>query len=115
MADRWMTYAELGDALGCSPAAARARAKRRGWRRQPGNDGVARVLVPDGEDLAPLRPPPVQRTGPESAPGTDPGPLEREAELLVKLDRLQAEMTELARKLGTAEGALQAVTGERDR
>ncbi|MDQ3921686.1 MAG: hypothetical protein M3248_04960 [Actinomycetota bacterium] len=57
----------------------------------------------------------MQRTGPESAPGTDPGPLEREAELLVKLDRLQAEMTELARKLGTAEGALQAVTGERDR
>jgi hypothetical protein len=31
--------------LNVSPAAVRARALRGGWRRQPGNDGKARVLI----------------------------------------------------------------------
>jgi hypothetical protein len=53
MADRWVTYAELAELMGCPSGAARARAVRRRWRRQIGNDGLARVLVPDGEDLSP--------------------------------------------------------------
>jgi len=47
---RWMTYAELGRARGISTASATRLAFRRKWRRQGGNDGVARVAVPVGED-----------------------------------------------------------------
>ena len=47
---RWMTYAELGKARGISTASATRLAFRRKWRRQSGNDGIARVAVPIGED-----------------------------------------------------------------
>ncbi len=43
---RWMTYAELGRARGISTASATRLAFRRKWRRQAGNDGIARVAVP---------------------------------------------------------------------
>jgi hypothetical protein len=49
-ATRRMTYAELGEARGISTASAERLAKRRRWPRQVGNDRVARVLVPLGED-----------------------------------------------------------------
>ena len=115
MSDKWMTYAELGGLMGCSADAARARAVRRRWRRQVGNDGTARVLVPDDEDLKP------RRTGyggaavprtllPTSAP-TLPPTYTTDPELLQRLDRLQAlqaEMTEMARKFGATEAELRA-------
>jgi hypothetical protein len=43
---RHLTYAELGEALGISAASAKRLAIRRGWPKQPGNDGKARVSVP---------------------------------------------------------------------
>ena len=46
---RWMTYAELGQARGISTASATRLAFRRKWRRQGGNDGIARVAVPADE------------------------------------------------------------------
>jgi chromosome segregation ATPase len=46
---RWMTYAELGHARGISTASATRLAFRRKWRRQGGNDGIARVAVPAAE------------------------------------------------------------------
>ena len=47
--ERWLTYAEVGDLLGVSAAAARMLAKRRGWSRCTPNayGDRARVLVPD--------------------------------------------------------------------
>jgi DNA repair exonuclease SbcCD ATPase subunit len=48
---RWMTYAELGQARGINTASAKRLAARRKWRRQPGNDGTARVAVPVGEAM----------------------------------------------------------------
>jgi hypothetical protein len=42
----WLTYAEAGDRLGVSPEAVRAKAARKRWRRQIGNDGLARVWLP---------------------------------------------------------------------
>ena len=50
---RWMTYAELGQARGISTASATRLTFRRKWRRQKGNDGIARVEVPVGEDRPP--------------------------------------------------------------
>jgi|SRR5208282_2966422 len=48
----WLTYAEAGDRLGVSPEAVRAKAARKRWRRQIGNDGRAKVWLPDGERAA---------------------------------------------------------------
>jgi hypothetical protein len=42
----WLTYAEAGERLNVSPEAIRARAIRGHWRRQVGNDGLARIVVP---------------------------------------------------------------------
>ena len=63
MADRWVTYAELAELMGCPSGAARARAVRRRWRRQIGNDGLARVLVPEADHGLP---------GPEAEPRRAP-------------------------------------------
>src|SRR4051794_30840257 len=57
MAERWLTYQQLGNLLGMSAEAARQRAARLKWRKQPGNDGKALVLVPDVEAAA-IRPRP---------------------------------------------------------
>jgi hypothetical protein len=43
---RRMTYAELAQARGISPASAKRLAQRHHWGRQVGNDGVTRVTVP---------------------------------------------------------------------
>jgi hypothetical protein len=45
----WMTYAQAAAHLGLSPEAVRHRARRAGWRTQPGNDGRTLVMVPDDE------------------------------------------------------------------
>jgi hypothetical protein len=42
----WVTYSELAKARGIERRAATRLAQRRRWRRQAGNDGLARVLVP---------------------------------------------------------------------
>jgi hypothetical protein len=42
----WMTYEALADARDIQRDAARRLAQRHRWRRQTGNDGLARVLVP---------------------------------------------------------------------
>ena len=36
----WLTYAQAAERLGLSPEAVRHRARRSGWRTQPGNDGA---------------------------------------------------------------------------
>jgi len=46
---RRMTYAELAAVRGTSQPSAERLARRRGWPRQVGNDGVVRVLVPLSE------------------------------------------------------------------
>ncbi len=43
---RWMTYAELAQARGIKEPAAVRLVQRRGWERQPGNDGSTRTAVP---------------------------------------------------------------------
>jgi hypothetical protein len=43
----WLTYQDLGVRLGVTPEAAKRRAIQAKWARMPGNDGRARVRVPD--------------------------------------------------------------------
>ena len=107
MDGRWITYAELGRLMGGkSPGAGRQRANRRKYRKQAGNDGRALVFVPP-EDLAELEASvhmavhaDVQQNG---YPAVHVNGKDIEAEWLARLERLQVEMTELARKLGAAE------------
>lgn len=63
---RWMSYTELGDALGIGSESARQLAIRRRWARQKGNDRKARVAVPEDE----LR----TRTGSDTDSPTDHAP-----------------------------------------
>ena len=49
----WLTYAQAGARFGMSADAVRMRARRLGWRTQPGNDGRALVLVPDDIEVQP--------------------------------------------------------------
>ncbi len=49
-----LTYAELAARLGRSEAAAKSLAKRKSWRRTVGNDGLARIVVDDQEQLSDL-------------------------------------------------------------
>ena len=53
--DRWLTYRELGEFLGCTPNAARMHAQRRGWQKcAPNRVGdPARVLVPENAFVRP--------------------------------------------------------------
>jgi hypothetical protein len=75
----WLTYAEAGARLGVSPEAVRAKAARKRWRRQIGNDGLARVWLPDEEHTAgdlPVttraREPGGRPVTPRSSPGRKP-------------------------------------------
>jgi hypothetical protein len=45
---QWLTYAEAAARLGVSAEAVRARVIRGAWRRQVGNDGLARIIIPEG-------------------------------------------------------------------
>jgi hypothetical protein len=47
----WLTWADAGARFGLTPDALRMRARRLGWRTQPGNDGRTLVLVPDDVEL----------------------------------------------------------------
>jgi hypothetical protein len=109
----WLTYAELGERMGKSAEAARQRAIRKRWRRQVGNDGLARVLVPADAELTPVR------TGNERAgerPKTDrPDPVRTpsvEMELLARLAALHDELVAMAQKLAIAEGRAGAAEAE---
>jgi hypothetical protein len=66
---RWLTYAELAEARGISKASATRMAFRRRWRRQVGNDGVARVAVPIGQDT------------PQEAPNRDTRPANQDGSM----------------------------------
>ena len=52
MAETWLKYSDLANALGITPEAARQKAIRGRWRRQRGNDGKALVLVDLEAELA---------------------------------------------------------------
>ncbi len=114
-----MTYAELGALFGCSPDAARARGVRRGWRRQIGNDGIGRFFVPDGEDLSPRRSPNVRvrvtTSSPPTSPVTSAPTCSHDPELLQRLDWLQAELVEMATKLGATDALVAELRADRDR
>ena len=83
MADRWMSYEEAGQSFGLSADAMRKRARRLGWRVQAGNDGKARILVPETAAI-----------GPDGRSGRPPGRPDGRAEDLPAELRRRAEAAE---------------------
>ena len=79
----WLTYKQASIALGVAPASVKQRARRSHWQRQPGNDGEARVNVPDELLLSGATSPP---TSPASAPPTSP--------VSEIIERLEADLLE---------------------
>jgi hypothetical protein len=53
MTEVWLTYAQAGERFGLTSDAIRMRARRRGWRSQPGNEGRTLILVPDDTTIEP--------------------------------------------------------------
>jgi len=49
---RWLTYDEMAEALGIGRESARVLTQRKRWSRRAGNDGKARIGVPDEEIAA---------------------------------------------------------------
>ena len=120
----WLTYAQAGERFGLSAEAVRLRARRLGWRTQPGNDGRTLVLVPDDADVQPRPRPPEQPA--EQPPGLDAvhGALQREyeradrAERTADLERQRADQAEKRAELerDRADRAeTRAATAEADR
>ena len=106
-AAQWLTYAEAGERLGVSPEAVRARAIRKAWRRQLGNDGKARVfLSPDMctpvEPAINGRPTPVRKAA-------DPALMDA---LREHIETLRAEVEQLKGQLSQRDAQL-VTEGER--
>ena len=122
MESRWLTYDEMAAVLRMTPASARRLVGKKKWPRKMGNDGRALICVPP-ERLAAAALPAAEEGAGEAAgadagtgtggdAGTDAAPARIEAELLARLERLQAEMVEMAQRLGATEAqaeGLQAV------
>ncbi len=99
-----ISYEELSRRTGITIHSARRITNRHRWRKTRGNDGRTLVHVPveylEKHDADSRKP--AQETVPETVPLTVQGTV-LETEILVKLERLQAELVELARKLGASE------------
>jgi hypothetical protein len=101
-----LTYAEAATRLGCLEKSVATRAKRRGWRREKGNDGLVRVHIPI--DCLP-----------DSSGGNrgdsipDSGQTVREAELKGQINVLHAKLEAVTEKAQGLEKAL-AEAGERE-
>lgn len=101
-----LTYAEAASRLGCLEKSVATRAKRRGWKREKGNDGMMRVHIPID-----CLPDSNGDNGGDSIP--DIGPTVREAELTGQINVLQAKLEAATEKAQGLENAL-AEAGERE-
>jgi hypothetical protein len=87
---KWMTYDELAAAMGINRESARQLAIRKRWGRRKGNDGKARVGVP--EDA--LRP--------DTGPSTSPAPSESTSDDTSPIRVLTRHIERLEQELVTA-------------
>lgn len=112
MSDEWLTYEQASERLGCTPEAARQKAIRGRWQRTRGNDGKARVRLPDG-----VRTPSERANGkpvrPPSERVSDKAALERLTRALeAHIATLQAE---IVAERGNVEGLRAEIATERAR
>ena len=101
-----LTYAEAAARLGCLEKSVATRAKRRGWKREKGNDGLMRVHIP----IDCLSDSKGDNRGDSIS---DTRPTVREAELTRQINVLQARLEAATEKAQGLEKAL-AEAGERE-
>jgi hypothetical protein len=95
---RWLTYSELGRIRGIGRESAVKLAQRKRWRRVPGNDGEARIAVPQ-DWLAPAKEP----SGDHSPEQSQEGPGEHSPELSSALKVLEVAIVSLTDRAIAAE------------
>jgi hypothetical protein len=116
MADvRWLTYDEMARDLGITRESARQLTIRKRWPRQKGNDGRARIGVPedavtsdDTPPATPSEPSDATSSNPSSSTSDDTSPIRV---LLRHIERLEREL-EAARE--DARREIEVLKGERD-
>jgi hypothetical protein len=91
---KWMSYDELAAVMGINRESARQLAIRKRWGRRKGNDGKARVGVPE-EALRPT-------TGPSTAESTSPAPSESTSDDTSPIRVLTRHIERLEQELATA-------------
>lgn len=84
---RWLTYDEIASELGIARESARQLAIRKRWPRQKGNDGRARIGVPEEEFTA--RTSDSTAADPSPPPSDDPSPV---TVLTQHINRLEREL-----------------------
>ena len=94
-----LTYAELAEALRITPASANKLARRKRWPRVPGNDGKARVSVPEEAIVRRDSPPDSPLDVPPVSPQDNPPP--SPPDNLIKA--LEAHVETLKAQLAAAE------------
>jgi hypothetical protein len=112
--DNWLTYAQAGDRLGVSPEAVRAKAARKRWRRQIGNDGLARVWLPDDERPAGDRQVNARAHDPGDHTVMPRSPPGRKAADAATIKALEAHVATLREQLTVAETRLAAADARAD-
>jgi hypothetical protein len=114
MEDAWLTYREAAERLGSTAEAIRYRALRGKWPRRRGNDGRARVQVPDEPN--PVRTPSAQDVRTPSEPRADSALVET---LKAQIAALEAHVETLKAQLAAAEardaGHVAELAGEKAR
>jgi hypothetical protein len=96
--DRWLTYDEVADVRGTSRDGAIRWVQRRKLRRQPGNDGRVRVLVPP--DILAVAPP--KRAPRTDTPDAPPAVAAFETALVVIREAHAGELSTLREMLDRA-------------
>jgi hypothetical protein len=112
MAERWLTYQQLGDALGMTASAARQRALRFGWRKMPGNDGKILVLLPEGVSVQPRTRSPAKsptQTPKQTPPNEDAA--STLAEVIAAFQKVEDQMR-VERDAARAEAAIERARAE---
>ena len=110
---KWMSYDELAAAMGINRESARQLAIRKRWGRRKGNDGKARVGVP--EDT--LRPDPRPATGPSTSESMSSAPSDVTAAVQVltrHIERLEQELATAKERADEQASGMLEMRSERD-
>lgn len=106
----WLTKAEIASVRRISVASADRLIRRKCWRKQLGNDGRARVLVPtdwaSSEARSPTDRPPLNRTDKQSVPTDEPNvPTDRNCEVRILADHVTTLREQLERERSRADAS----------
>jgi hypothetical protein len=96
---RWLSYDEMAAELGIARESARQLAIRKRWQRQKGNDGRARIGVPEEEFTARTS----DDTGPATASSPSPDPSADDTAPITVLtrhiERLERELSDMRERV----------------